>query len=150
MLCVIGNGEEQERYFFSYKKSKYRNGSNRMNRTTMSGYWKATGSDKKILSSPTNNNSFYGVRKTLVFHQGKAPNGSRTNWVMHEYRLIIAETSFPHSTCMVCDKLRSFNIRPDQLTNFEILRNYKYIFFVTYILIHNTMMMLCGSVSKAS
>ncbi|XP_028766230.1 NAC domain-containing protein 83-like [Neltuma alba] len=94
-----GNCEEQERYFFSHKEAKYRNG-NRMNRTTRSGYWKATGSDKKI-SSPTNNNnnnSFSGVRKTLAFYEGKAPNGSRTNWVMHEYRLVIAETSAPNST----------------------------------------------------
>ncbi|XP_054792477.1 NAC domain-containing protein 83-like isoform X1 [Prosopis cineraria] len=96
-----GNCEEQERYFFSYKEAKYRNG-NRMNRNTKPGHWKATGSEKKI-SSPTNNNknnncSFSGVRKTLVFYEGKTPNGFRTNWVMHEYRLVIAETSGHNST----------------------------------------------------
>ncbi|KAI9079704.1 hypothetical protein K1719_038325 [Acacia pycnantha] len=99
-----GNCEEQERYFFSYKEAKYRNG-DRMNRMTKSGYWKATGSDKKISSQTNNNNDNYrfsGVRKTLVFHQGKAPNGSRTNWVMHEYRLVIAETSAPNPTRLYC------------------------------------------------
>ncbi|KAG5019561.1 hypothetical protein JHK82_015485 [Glycine max] len=85
-----GNCDEQERYFFSSKEAKYRNG-NRMNRTTNSGYWKATGSDKKI-SSSISNIGFAGLRKTLVFYEGKSPNGSRTDWVMHEYRLVSLET----------------------------------------------------------
>ncbi|KAI4336364.1 hypothetical protein L6164_014899 [Bauhinia variegata] len=83
-----GGSDEQGKYFFSYKETKYRNG-NRMNRTTNSGYWKATGSDKKISSS--RENDVVGMRKSLVFYQGKSPNGSRTEWVMHEYRLVSAE-----------------------------------------------------------
>uniref|UniRef100_A0A2P2NG55 NAC transcription factor 010 n=1 Tax=Rhizophora mucronata TaxID=61149 RepID=A0A2P2NG55_RHIMU len=78
---------EQERYFFSYTEAKYRNG-NRINRATASGYWKATGIDKKIVSSSRNINDLVGMKKTLVFHRGKPPNGSRTDWVMHEYRLV--------------------------------------------------------------
>ncbi|MED6158687.1 hypothetical protein PIB30_035137 [Stylosanthes scabra] len=82
--------EEEERYLFSSKEVKYRNG-NRMKRTTKSGYWKATGSDKRIVStsSSCNNNNIVGIRKSLVFYHGKSPStASRTHWIMHEYRLV--------------------------------------------------------------
>ncbi|XP_057479555.1 NAC domain-containing protein 41-like [Actinidia eriantha] len=84
-----GDGE-QDRYFFSKKEAKYQNG-NRTNRKTSSGYWKATGSDKRI-TSPTRKD-IVGMRKTLVFHRGKSPNGSRTHWIMYEYRLVNSESA---------------------------------------------------------
>lgn len=76
---------EQERYFFSTKEAKYPNG-NRSNRATGTGYWKATGIDKQIVSSK--GNQVVGMKKTLVFYRGKPPHGSRTDWIMHEYRLV--------------------------------------------------------------
>lgn len=80
---MIGDSE-QERYFFSTREVKYPNG-NRSNRATGSGYWKATGLDKQIVTCRTN--QLVGMKKTLVFYRGKPQHGSRTNWIMHEYRL---------------------------------------------------------------
>ncbi|XP_022716143.1 NAC domain-containing protein 83-like [Durio zibethinus] len=80
----LPGGLEQEKYFFSGKEAKYRIGT-RINRATASGYWKATGLDKQIISR---RNQIAGMRKTLVFHMGKPPHGSRTDWIMHEYRLV--------------------------------------------------------------
>ncbi|KAL7135177.1 hypothetical protein ABFS83_11G075200 [Erythranthe nasuta] len=77
---------EQERYFFSKREVKYPNG-NRSNRATGSGYWKATGLDKKIVSWKNNEEIIVGMKKTLVFYRGKPPKGCRTDWVMHEFRL---------------------------------------------------------------
>ncbi|CAL0306736.1 unnamed protein product [Lupinus luteus] len=84
-------GNCEERYFFSSKDTKYRNG-NRMNRTTNSGYWKASGTDKRISTSACD--GIVGIRKTLVFYEGKSPNGSRTNWVLHEHRLVTIENNY--------------------------------------------------------
>ncbi|XP_052182969.1 NAC domain-containing protein 83-like isoform X2 [Diospyros lotus] len=85
-----GDDEEQDRYFFTKKEPKYGNG-NRSNRTTGSGYWKASGTDKRITSSKARD--IMGMRKTLVFHRGKPPHGSRTDWIIHEYRLVNSATS---------------------------------------------------------
>nr|GEX75491.1 NAC domain-containing protein 83-like [Tanacetum cinerariifolium] len=75
---------DQERYFFSTMEIKYPNGK-RSNRTTTSGYWKATGLDKRIIGSK--NKQVIGTKKSLVFYRGKPPHGSKTNWIMHEYKL---------------------------------------------------------------
>ncbi|XP_019416278.1 PREDICTED: NAC domain-containing protein 83-like isoform X2 [Lupinus angustifolius] len=74
---------EKEMYFFRTKEPKYPNGK-RSNRATNSGYWKATGLDKQII----HNKEGVGMKKTLVFYTGKPPHGSKTDWIMHEYRLL--------------------------------------------------------------
>ncbi|KAK4272295.1 hypothetical protein QN277_020871 [Acacia crassicarpa] len=80
---------DKEWYFFSPRDRKYPNGA-RPNRAAASGYWKATGTDKNIVAALPGGGSAdsMGVKKALVFYTGKPPKGVKTNWIMHEYRLV--------------------------------------------------------------
>ncbi|CAI9764125.1 unnamed protein product [Fraxinus pennsylvanica] len=80
--CKIGSTPQNDWYFFSHKDKKYPTGT-RTNRATAAGFWKATGRDKVIYS----NSRQIGRRKTLVFYNGRAPHGRKSDWIMHEYRL---------------------------------------------------------------
>lgn len=92
-LCRIGTEEQNEWYFFSHKDKKYPTGT-RTNRATTAGFWKATGRDKAIYSK----NDLVGMRKTLVFYKGRAPNGLKSDWIMHEYRLETDENGTPQAS----------------------------------------------------
>ncbi|XP_076925424.1 NAC domain-containing protein 6-like [Bidens hawaiensis] len=81
-MSMIG---EREWYFFVPRNKKHGNGG-RPTRTTTNGFWKATGSDRKIFSL-SDTNKHLGLKKTLVFYHGRAPGGQKTDWIMSEYRL---------------------------------------------------------------
>lgn len=71
-----------EWYFFTPRNKKYKNGK-RPDRAAGDGFWKATGSDKKVYCK----GRFVGWKRTLGFHVGKPPSGQKTNWLMHEFRV---------------------------------------------------------------
>ena len=113
--CKIDASRQTEWYFFCHKDKKYPTGT-RTNRATKAGFWKATGRDKVVLGNSSSSSTSsqvqqqhsaidkkhnvgtnnagsssggghrIGMRKTLVFYKGRAPRGSKSNWVMHEYR----------------------------------------------------------------
>ncbi|CAH8367716.1 unnamed protein product [Eruca vesicaria subsp. sativa] len=85
-------------YFFSPKEYTSAK-KNVTKRTTPSGYWKATGVDRKI-KDRRGNGVEIGIKKTLVYYEGRVPNGVWTPWVMHEYHI----TSLPlnQRTYVIC------------------------------------------------
>ncbi|KAI3451530.1 hypothetical protein Pfo_008195 [Paulownia fortunei] len=75
--------KDLEWFFFCPREKKYASGV-RVKRATENGYWKTTGKDRPIRY----NDKTVGTVKTLVFHLGHAPQGERTDWVIHEYRIL--------------------------------------------------------------
>ncbi|KAJ6804766.1 NAC transcription factor 29-like [Iris pallida] len=102
---------DREWYFFSPRDRKYPNGV-RPNRAAGSGYWKATGTDKPIVSS--RGNESIGVKKALVFYKGKPPKGIKTNWIMHEYRLAEPRGTPKNNSRRPPMKLKDSSMRLDE------------------------------------
>ncbi|XP_041025085.1 NAC domain-containing protein 90-like [Juglans microcarpa x Juglans regia] len=111
---------EQWFFFIPRQESEARGG--RPRRLTTIGYWKATGSPNYVYSSK---NRIIGVKRTMVFYHGRAPNGRKSEWKMNEYKAIEGEESASagavptlrqeFSLCRVYKKtkcLRAFDRRP--------------------------------------
>ncbi|KAG5243940.1 NAC domain-containing protein [Salix suchowensis] len=79
-LC---HGDTEEWFFFiRMQEGEARGG--RPRRLTSNGYWKATGSPCPVYSS--NSNRCIGEKRTMVFYEGRAPNGRKTEWKMNEFK----------------------------------------------------------------
>ncbi|KAK3218371.1 hypothetical protein Dsin_012341 [Dipteronia sinensis] len=85
-LPKTSTSPDKEGYFFCKRGRKYRN-SIRPNRVTGSGFWKATGIDKQVYSLGGEGQDYIGLKKTLVYYRGSAGKGTKTDWMMHEFRL---------------------------------------------------------------
>uniref|UniRef100_A0A2N9EWN2 NAC domain-containing protein n=1 Tax=Fagus sylvatica TaxID=28930 RepID=A0A2N9EWN2_FAGSY len=117
---VLCYGDPEQWFFFIPRQESEARGG-RPRRLTQTGYWKATGSPNYVYSS---NNRIIGLKRTMVFYNGRAPNGSKTDWKMNEYKAIEGEVSPTCTTptlrqefslCRVYKKskcLRAFDRRP--------------------------------------
>ncbi|XP_015089632.1 NAC transcription factor 56 [Solanum pennellii] len=110
---------EQEWFFFSPRDRKYPNGA-RPNRAATSGYWKATGTDKPVFTS--GGTQKVGVKKALVFYGGKPPKGVKTNWIMHEYRVVENKTN---NKPLGCDNIVANKKGSLRLDDWVLCRIYK-------------------------
>lgn len=106
MAGEASRGDKEQWFFFCPRQEREARGG-RPNRTTGSGYWKATGSPGHVYST---DNKTIGIKKTMVFYKGRAPTGRKTKWKMHEYRAIILHSNN--------------NIPPDLRHEFSLCRVY--------------------------
>ncbi|KAJ3671838.1 hypothetical protein LUZ60_007917 [Juncus effusus] len=115
----LPGGLGEEKYFFNLNEAKYMSGS-RSNRATSHGYWKATGKEKQIcVTNSRGNQVVVGLKKVLVFYQGRPPRGARTDWIMHEYRLSPSPINSVVSTngwvlCRIFKKKRATKMDADE------------------------------------
>ncbi|XP_028795557.1 NAC domain-containing protein 90-like isoform X2 [Neltuma alba] len=117
---------EQWFFFIPRQESEARGG--RPRRLTTTGYWKATGSPNHVYSSE---NRVIGMKRTMVFYNGRAPNGRKTDWKMNEYKAIGGQPSSTrpspllrqeYSLCRVYKKskcLRAFDRRPPPMREMD-------------------------------
>lgn len=99
------NKGENEWYYYCKRGRKYKN-SVRPNRVTAgSGFWKATGIDKPIYGK----GEVIGLKKSLVYYRGSAGKGTKTEWMMHEFRL--PNNKYLHAANNIAQEaVRNFNI----------------------------------------
>ncbi|KAJ0479559.1 putative transcription factor NAM family [Helianthus annuus] len=110
---------DTEQWFFFVPRQENEARGGRPSRLTSSGYWKATGSLSIVYSS---SNRAIGIKRTMVFYNGRAPTGTKTKWKMNEYKAFQDQSSNRNpkvitelSLCRVYVKsnsLRAFDRRP--------------------------------------
>ncbi|CAM0952318.1 unnamed protein product [Alopecurus aequalis] len=100
-----GTSEGEAAYFFSQRQAPARG----LRRRAASGYWKTTGKEKPVFVQLQGRSGNYrrllvGVKTALAFHRGAKALSTRTDWVMHEYRLAGAGAANDSESCewVVC------------------------------------------------
>lgn len=114
-LSVIRSSDD-EWFFFYLKERKYQTGP-RLKRVTEKGYWKGTGKDRSVISKKGEN---IGTKKTLVYHSGRAADGNKTNWIIHEYHAtdkLLDPTTHPNQgDFVVCRLFKKSDPKQDDIT----------------------------------
>ncbi|KAF0889448.1 hypothetical protein E2562_024511 [Oryza meyeriana var. granulata] len=90
---------DKEQWFFFCPRAERELHGGRPARTTPSGYWKATGSPSLVFSAATSR--VIGVKRTMVFYQGRAPTGTKTRWKMNEYKAVVADDEHTSSAAVL-------------------------------------------------
>ncbi|KAI3407996.1 NAC domain-containing protein [Psidium guajava] len=82
-------GNLRERRFFFSRRNRSSNGHVCTRVAAGFGYWRYKAKSKQILASDGTGNQVIGVRKTLVFREGKHSIGNvtGTRWILHEFSL---------------------------------------------------------------
>ncbi|KGN56057.1 NAC domain-containing protein 96 isoform X2 [Cucumis sativus] len=99
------DSDNYEWFFFRSLTSKTK-------RTTVSGCWRSTGDDKRIVARGTN--KVIATRKILVFYQGQGKAAVKTKWVLHEYHLFqqdttdISSSQMPFVVCRLKESAEEF------------------------------------------
>ncbi|KAL1566472.1 NAC domain-containing protein 83-like [Salvia divinorum] len=76
---------ERDRYFFARREVDLQSCGGK----GFGGFWKVTGPDRRIVCSKRT--PIVGIRRTLVFYQGKHPRAVRTDWFVHVYCIVLSE-----------------------------------------------------------
>lgn len=106
------NKGENEWYYYCKRGRKYKN-SVRPNRVTAgSGFWKATGIDKPIYGK----GEVIGLKKSLVYYRGSAGKGTKTEWMMHEFRL----PNLHSANTIAQEAVRNFKIHTTRFVSFYV------------------------------
>lgn len=91
-LIYLGDMKEKKRYFFSNIRNESAIANDgKCKIAAGSGYWKPVGKNRQILASGTK--QIVGIRKTLIFCEGKRGHETKTQWVMHQYHLVAIATN---------------------------------------------------------
>ncbi|XVE68764.1 hypothetical protein DITRI_Ditri09bG0095800 [Diplodiscus trichospermus] len=81
---ILKEKNQEYWYFFCLLEKKFENGEKQLKRATNQGFWKPTGRDRVIY----HNSKLIGMKRSLVFYIGRPKTAQRTDWVIHEYRLV--------------------------------------------------------------